>query len=381
MSAAGIVFISAGEASGDMHAGRLAEKIKSLRPSVRMLGLGGDRMRAAGVELLFHVEQLSFMGFFEVISHLPFMRKVMRTSLATLRREKPDLVILVDYPGFNLRLAAEARKMGLKLLYYISPQIWAWGKNRLAKIKQNVDKMVVILPFEEELYRVAGVDCEFVGHPLLEEISFNSDKEEFYGRLDIPREKLILGLLPGSRPQEVKSILPIMLKASQKITEEISQIVPVVGLAPTLRAEIVRPYLRAYGEEVRLLQDGIYDLMGHSHLMMVASGTATLETAIVGTPFVIVYRTSLLTYLLARRMILIPYIGLVNVVAGRKIVPEFVQRQARPEKISTEILSLLRSRERYELMKTELETIRGRLGEPGASLRAAEIATGMIAGQ
>jgi lipid-A-disaccharide synthase len=381
MPAAGTVFISAGEASGDMHAGRLAEKIKGLRPSLRMLGLGGERMRSAGVELLFHVEQLSFMGFFEVISHLPFMRKVLRTSAQTLRRERPELVILVDYPGFNLRLATEARKLGLKVMYYIGPQIWAWGKSRLERIRRDVDKMVVILPFEEELYRDAGVDCEFVGHPLLEEISFNSDREEFYGHLGIPREKLILGLLPGSRPQEVKRILPIMLKAAQKVTEKVSQIVPVVGLAPSLRAEIVRPYLRAYGKEVRLLQDGIYDLMSHSHLMMVASGTATLETAIAGTPFVIVYKTSLLTYLLARRMILIPYIGLVNVVAGKKIVPEFVQGRAKAEKISAELLSLLRDRQRYELMKTELEAIRGRLGEPGASLRTAEIATGMIGGQ
>jgi lipid-A-disaccharide synthase len=380
MSAAETVFISAGEASGDMHAGRLAERIKGLRPSARMLGLGGERMRSAGVELLFHVEQLSFMGFFEVISHLPFMRKVLKTSVETLRRERPELVILVDYPGFNLRLAAEARKLGLKVMYYISPQIWAWGKSRLAKIKQNVDKMVVILPFEEELYREAGVDCEFVGHPLLEEISFNSDREEFYGHLGIPREKLVLGLLPGSRPQEVKRILPIMLKAAQKATEKVSQVVPVVGLAPTLRAEVVRPLLRTYGEEARLLQTGIYDLMIHSHLMMVASGTATLETAIVGTPFVIVYKTSLLTYLLAKRMIRIPHIGLVNVVGAKKIVPEFVQGRAKPEKISAELLSLLKDRERYELMKGELETIRGKLGEPGASLRAAEIAAGMIAG-
>jgi len=372
------VFIVAGEASGDLHAGKLAENLRKLQPSVRMLGLGGEQMRAAGVELLFHVEQLSFMGFFEVLSHLPFMRKVMKTTVDALRREKPDVLILVDYPGFNLRLAKKARTMGLKVMYYISPQIWAWGKNRLGKIKSTIDKMVVILPFEEELYRKAGVDVEFVGHPLLEEIDFNPDKEAFCGRLNIPPDKLILGLLPGSRPQELRRILPIMLKSAVAVMKDSPQIVPVVGLAPTLKKEQIEPYFRSSTTEFRVTQRDIYELMRHSHLMMVASGTATLESAIVATPFVTVYKTSFLTYLLARRMITIPYIGLVNVVAGRKIVPEFVQNQAGPEVIAAELLSFLKDEDKYNHLKGELGKIKGKLGEPGASRRAAQIACDMM---
>jgi lipid-A-disaccharide synthase len=372
------VFIAAGEASGDLHAGKLAENLRQLLPSVRMLGLGGEQMRAAGVQLLFGVEQLSFMGFFEIISHLPFMRRVMKTSLDKLRQEKPDLLILVDYPGFNLRLAGRAREMGLKVMYYISPQIWAWGSNRLEKIKKTIDKMVVILPFEEKLYKEAGVDVEFVGHPLLEEIDFDPDPEEFYKRLDIPQERPILGLLPGSRPQEVRRILPVMLKSAEKVLKEFSSIIAVIGLAPTLRKEEVQPYLKTFSGESRLIESGIYDLMRHSRLVLVASGTATLETAVIGTPFLIVYKTSFLTYLLARRMISIPHIGLVNVVAGKKIVSEFVQNQAKPEKIAAEVLALLKDRGNYDRLKNELGGVKGKLGEPGAALKAARIACDMI---
>jgi lipid-A-disaccharide synthase len=372
------VFIVAGEASGDLHAGKLAENLRKLLPSVRMLGLGGQQMRAAGVQLLFSVEQLSFMGFFEVISHLPFMRRVMNTSLDKLRQEKPELLILVDYPGFNLRLAERAREMGLKVMYYISPQIWAWGSNRLEKIKDTVDKMVVILPFEEKLYKKAGVDVEFVGHPLLEEIDFDPNPEQFYRRLDIPPERPILGLLPGSRLQEVRRILPVMLKSAEKVLREFSSMIPVIGLAPTLRQEEVQPYLKTFSGETRMVEIGIYDLMRHSRLMLVASGTATLETAVIGTPFLIVYKTSFLTYLVARRMISIPHIGLVNVVAEKKIVSEFVQNQAKPEKIAAEALSLLKDKEKYDRLRNELGGVKGKLGEPGAALKAARIACDMI---
>lgn len=372
------VFIVAGEASGDLHAGKLAENLRQLLPSVRMLGLGGEQMRAAGVELLFHVEQLSFMGFLEVISHLPFMRKVMKTTLEALRRDKPDLLILVDYPGFNLRLAQKAKGIGLQVMYYISPQIWAWGEKRLKRIKEAVDKMVVILPFEAELYRGAGVEVEFVGHPLLEEMDFNADREAFCRRLNVPHDELILGLLPGSRSQEVKRILPIMLKSAKKVLEEFPRMIPVVGLAPTLKKQEIEPYLRDFSGEILTVQERIYDLMRHSHLMMVASGTATLEAAMIGTPFVLVYKTSPLTYLLAKRMINIPYIGLVNVVAGRKIVPEFIQNEAKPDNIAAELLSLLKDQGRYDRLKGELGDIRGKLGEPGASRRAAQVACDMM---
>ncbi|KPJ49278.1 MAG: hypothetical protein AMJ41_03245, partial [candidate division Zixibacteria bacterium DG_27] len=209
-------------------------------------------------------------------------------------------------------------------------------------------------------------------------IEFNPDREAFYTRLNVPQDKLILGLLPGSRPQEVRRILPVMLKSAERVVKESPRMLPVIGLAPTLLKEEVQPYLRAFPGETRLVETGVYDLIRHSRLMLVASGTATLETAIIGTPFLIVYKTSFLTYLLARRMISIPYIGLVNVVAGKKIVPEFVQNQAKPEKIAAAVLSCLQDEEKYERLGSDLEGIKSKLGERGASLKAARIACDMM---
>jgi len=372
------ILIIAGEASGDLHASNLVREIKKINSNLEVFGIGGDRMKSQGVELIFHIDKLSFMGFFEVIKNLSFVRKVMKTMVSVTEIRKPDLAILIDYPGFNLRFAKRVKNSGVPVVYYISPQVWAWGGNRVKKMRGLIDKMVVIFPFEKEIYKRFNIDCEFVGHPLLEVTRPILSLEDFQKKFDIRKNDVVVGLLPGSRWQEVEKILPIMLESCKLLKTRIKNLKVLLGLAPTIKKEEIENLLNKAESQSNIVEKLSYDLMKYADLLLIASGSATLECAILGTPFLVLYKTSLWTYLVAKSLISIPNIALANVVAGKRIVSEFIQKKAIPSHIAEEMYEILTDRERYKSIQTELKKVKEKLGEDGASKKAAQIVTEML---
>jgi len=335
-------------------------------------------MKKEGMELVYDIDKLSIMGFFEVLKNLGLIREVMKTMMKLAEQRRPDLVVLIDYPGFNLRFAKRVKKIGIPIAYYISPQVWAWGGNRVKKMKGLIDKMIVIFPFEVEIYKKFDIDCEFVGHPLLEVVRPILSKEDFQSKFDLRKNEVLLGLLPGSRWQEVERIFPIMLESAKLLELRIKNLKVMLGLAPTIKKERVQTILNQFKIEVKLIENLTYDLMNHSDLLLVASGTATLESAILGTPFLVLYKTSFWTYLFAKSLVSIPNIALANVVAGKKIVPEYIQSRAVPKDIAEEMYDILTNKQKYKSIQNELALVRERIGEVGASRKAAQIINGMI---
>ncbi len=374
------IFLVAGEASGDLHGSRLAIELKRLAPDCRLSGIGGPKMQAAGVELIYSLKDFAFLGFSEVLKHLPFIFGVYRKLDRLFQRNRPDAVILIDYPGFNIRLAKKLRKKKIPILYYISPQVWAWQPHRARLISRLVDRLVVVLPFESEFYRRrTGRRPHFVGHPLLEVVRSDISREQFCSRWRLQSERPIIGLLPGSRSQEIEHLLPDMLAAVRLLQRKNPLLQAAVGAVSNFSEDRYRDLTRTYGGEVAIVNDAAYDLMRHAQLLLVASGTATLEAAIIGTPMVILYRMSTVSWLLARLMVKVPCIGLVNLVAGRKIVPELVQHQVTPFRVARQAQQLLNDGPQRRAMIDGLSEIRQRLGREGASRRTAQLALGMIA--
>ncbi len=370
--------IVAGEASGDLHGGNLIREMRRIDPNLSFYGLGGGRMKAEGVKLLADAADTAVVGLTEVVFKLGTILRVMHHLKTSLRKERPDLVILIDYPDFNLPLARAARRLGLKVLYYISPQVWAWRKGRIDTIRKSVDRMAVILPFEEQFYREAGVNVTFVGHPLLDEVRKKYARTEAMKRFGLKDEAITVGILPGSRRSEVERLLPEMLKACRILTEKLSPLQFVLPLAGTLDPEFVRDILRQFPVQVNVIRDEIYDVIAVSDVAIVASGTATLETALLETPMVVVYKVSASSYAIGRRFVRVDHIGLVNIIAGRAIVPELIQKEANPERIASEVRELIVRRGKAREVKAALTEIRGKLGTPGASQRTARIACDMF---
>ncbi|MDO8730505.1 MAG: lipid-A-disaccharide synthase [Candidatus Omnitrophota bacterium] len=367
------VFILAGESSGDLHGAHLAKELKTLSPRLELTGFGGAEMRAAGVEILEDPTRIAVIGLFEVLRHLSDFKRLFRRAVQILDERRPDLVVLIDYPGFNLRFAREVRKRGIRLVYYISPQIWAWDPGRIRTIKRRVDRMLVLFPFEEALYKKAGVPVTFVGHPLVEQVRPNPRRIEALESLGLADGLPVIGLLPGSREVEVRRLLPVLLAAGEKMKEALPSSARFLLIkAPHLPWEIYQEHLRHSSLNPKVAERWDYDGIHACDLVLVASGTATLECALLERPMVIVYKTSWPTYLLSRLLIRIPHIGLVNVVAGRKVVPELIQREANPSRIAAEALALRNDARRREKMKEDFVEIRRSLGSPGASRRAAE---------
>jgi lipid-A-disaccharide synthase len=368
------ILIVAGESSGDNVGGLLCAEIKILRPELELFGLGGDRMDTSGVKLLYHTNQLSILGFWEVLKHLPFIREVERKLLEEIDRRKPSLAILIDYPGFNLRLAKKLKERKIPVMYYVSPQVWAWGKGRIAKIKRIVDKMVVVFQFEKEMYEKEGVKAEWYGHPLLEIVYPRQTKEEFQKRNNLGDTRYI-GLFPGSRIQEIERILPAMREAITALANRGVTYKGIVGCAPGIDDRL---YKELGGDSLLYLKAQTYDLMAYSELNLVASGTATLECAILGRPLFVLYETSPITYHIAKSMIKIPFVGLVNVVAGEKIVPEFIQGDCRANLIASKMMEFFAD-ESYRNRRIErLSQVKAKLGNQGASKKAAQAAIGMV---
>ena len=363
-----ILFV-AGEASGDLHAGKVAESIRSLAGDVRMSGVGGEHMRAAGVELIEHVNDLAVMGFVEVIEHLPKHWSLMRRIRQKLESGKVGLVILIDYPGFNLKVAAAAKKAGVPELYYVAPQVWAWGAGRLPKIAEVVTKVACILPFEEELLRSHGIDATFVGHPLLDRAESLPTQAEARAALGLPESGELLAVFPGSRRAESQRHLVPFNEVARELTRLRPGLKTVVAVAPTVE-------ISQSDCEYPLVRDASFTVLRAADVGMLKSGTTTLEAAVAGLPHVIGYRTNPVTYQLARRLVKIPHIGLVNVVAGREVSREYVQEKLVPTVVAAQLLRLLEGDAR-EAALSGLNQVRSGLGTPGAADRVAHMALAM----
>jgi len=359
------VLLVAGEASGDLHGSGVVRALKELRPELDLFGIGGDRMKREGMDVVVHIARMSFMGFAEVLKNLGTIRQVMRMMEGLLETRRPDVVVLIDYPGFNLRFAKRAARKGIPVLYYISPQVWAWHRSRVRKMKGSVRSMKVVFPFEVDIYRNEGMDVEFVGHPIVERIGCRTSREEFFALHGFDPRKKLLALLPGSRLQEIQHILPVMLEAARLLSDN-GHVQVALGVAPNLGVSPILPHLKE-GSGVTLVENATYDLMAHADAAVVTSGTATLETGWFGTPMVVVYKTSPVTFFIGRLLVSVPYIGLVNIVAGKKVAPELIQRELTAQNLVKTVQPLLNDGVSVAAMRTELSVIRERLGKPGAS--------------
>lgn len=367
------IFISAGEESGDLHGAALARALRERIPGVRLIGLGGGRMRDAGVELLADLRDLAVMGLVEVLRHLPFFLELKKRVWRALEEERVDLVVPVDYPGFNLRLARHAHSRGIPVLYYIAPQVWAWHKSRVRDLARDTDAVAVVLPFEEEFFRRNGAPVSYVGHPLLDREPLRETRGEWAAAHGLDPARPILGLFPGSRAQEVRRHLALFAAAAARVVDRRPEVQPAVAVPPGLDPS-------AYaGARWPLVHDA-RGLLTHAAAALVKSGTTTLEAGIAGTPMVVAYRMNPLSYAVARRMVKVPHIALANLIAEERVAPEFVQDAASPEALAGALLPLLdeASPERTA-MRAGLARIPGRLGGPGASARVAELAARLIA--
>lgn len=354
------LFVAAGEASGDLHGANLLRAITALESSCVFEGFGGERMAAAGMTVLRGLDHLAFMGFVEVVRNLGTVMANFRIAKQAMTERRPDALLLIDYPGFNLRLAKWAKKQGIPVLYYIAPQVWAWKESRIKGMKQNIDRLMVILPFEKEYFAKHGMEVDFVGHPLLDEIRQQTTDN---------RQQKIIALLPGSREQEVKKMLPAMLAVRDQFPDHRY----IIGKAPGLNEDFYRKLIA--GNDAEIFTEGTQVLLSMADAALVTSGTATLETALMGVPQLVCYRGNSLSVLLARRLIKVSYIALVNLILGREAVKELIQDDLKPEHLTAQLKALLSSAKTSESIQSELFAV---LGGAGASERAARIVVDFV---
>lgn len=363
------LLVSCGEPSGDLYAAELVRELRAQGTALEPFGLGGDRLASQGVQLLAHVRELAVVGLLEVLSHLRRLRAVFRAVLDAVERERPAGAVLVDYPDFNLRLARALKSRGVRVVYYVSPQVWAWRRGRVRTIRATVDRMLVIFPFEEALYREAGVPVRFVGHPLVDLVRPAPDRASFLAELGLDPARPVVAVLPGSRPKEIAHNLPPLAGAIRMLAARRPDAQFVAAVAPGLEPAAVSVPLA--GLPVASVAGRTHAVAGAADVALVASGTATVETALLGTPMVVVYRLSPITYLMGRPLVRVPHFAMVNLIAGRRVVPELIQAAFTPERVAAEVLSLLQDGRRAGEVRAALATVRERLGAPGASARAA----------
>ena len=389
------LLIITGEDSGDLYGGNLGREIKRLSPDIKISGVGGRHMRSASVDIFCDVSDISVVGLSEVIKKLGLIRRLYKQVVKRLDSGNVKGVVLIDYPGFNLKIAEAAKERGIPVFYYISPQVWAWRKRRVKTIKKYVDKMMVILPFEKEFYQREGVDVEFVGHPLLEVIDASFNKKEICKGLGIDDKQLIIGILPGSRKKEIAYMLPEILKASSLIKEKYPSVQFLLPLSQSIEEDYLKDFINSTSPFPSLQRRGLrgghseysyikivkgrnYDVMKVSDLLITKSGTSTLEAAIIGTPMIIVYKSSFFSYYLAKALVNVTYAGLPNLLAGKEVVPELLQYNKNAKNIAEKAIYFLEKKNRLKQMKEELKNIRYSLGEQGASKRTAEIIVNFI---
>ena len=371
--------IVAGEASGDIYGANLVIALKKLAPDIIFFGLGGPEMKKVGVRIMYQLSALAVVGITEIIPRIRYIFRALRELKKALKITPPDLVILIDYPGFNLNLAKKAHSLGIPVLYYIPPQVWAWREGRVKKIAKRVDRVAVILPFEKEFYQRHGLTVEYVGHPLLDESLPERGKEKIKESLDIGFERgPILGLLPGSRAEEIVRMIPVMVGAAEIISRYYPRLYCILPLASTVREEVVRPYLKDAKIDIKIRRYDTKAILKIADLALIASGTATLEAAIMETPMVIAYKLSPLSYILGRFLAKVSNIGLVNLVAGKAVVPELIQGEATAIRLAEEGLAILKDDRLRTDMKKELRLVKDQLGQGGVSNKAACIAGEMM---
>lgn len=365
------IMMVAGEVSGDYIGASLIKELKQLDQDINIIGLGGDRMQEAGMNVLYNIKRMAFLGFAEVVKHLPFIRQVQSELIEVIKKENIRYAVLIDYPGFNLNFAKKLKAIGVKIIYYVSPQIWAWGGGRIKKIKKLVDKMLVVFPFEEDLYRKNNVNVELVGHPLIERISeYNyMSKEELQKKFNLQDKEIIL-VMPGSREHEITKIFPEVIKAASKIAEEYDLQV-VIACSSNIDENIF--HSPASSHNFKVVKGFTYDLMKYSKIGIIKSGTSTLEAGLFGLPMVIVYKTSLLTYLIGKNLVRVDAIGMANIISGEKVVPELIQKEVNNKTVYSECNKILSDETLYSEIKRKLELLKEKLGSAGASARAANI--------
>ena len=366
------ILISAGEASGDIHAAAVTAALKQIDSSVEVFGMGGDALRAAGGEVLFDIKDHGVMGFVEVIKKLPDLFKLRSDFARVMDERKPDCLVVVDYPGFNTKLAKVAHDKGIPVVSYIAPSAWAWNKGRAKNVAKIVDKVACIFPFEYDVYKEAGAPVEFVGHPLLDIVKpawERTEAEAWVGKH--PGHPLVL-LMPGSRLMEIEKMLPNLLAGAKLLKKQLPEVQFAMPRAGTIPLELLQSKIKASGLEIKITEGHNYDLFSVADLALATSGTVTLEAALCGLPSIIVYRTSALNAFIARRVINIPNIGLPNIVAGRQILPELLQEDFTPANVAKTAVELL-APERRPQLEADLAFMKARLGEPGAVKRVAQL--------
>ena len=365
------IFLVACEASGDLHGAHLISEIQKLSPGTKFCGVGGAKMQATGMQIFHDMTKISALGLGDVLRNYFKYLKIFNETLKNIRAEKPDAVILIDSPAFNLRLAKKISKLA-PVLYYISPQLWAWGKRRIHVVRKHIREMLVILPFEKDFYEKEGVAVKFVGHPLLDAIPELPEAAVLRTKIGIALDQKAIGFFSGSREKEVKRILPVMLQAAALLQKDFPEAVFFISKSSNVPPEVYNELLAGSPVKVKCPSVPFYELVKAMDFAYVASGTATLETALIGTPFFLLYRASWSTYILGKHLIKVPYLGLVNLLADDKVVPEFIQQDAHPETLAHEAKVFLQNPELQKKMKEEFRQVREKLGQKGASGRAAK---------
>ena len=366
------ILISAGEASGDIHAAAVTAALKRIDSTTEVFGMGGDELRAAGGEVLFDIKEHGVMGFVEVIKKLPDLFKLRSDFARVMDERKPDCLVVVDYPGFNMKLAKVAHDKGIPVVSYIAPSAWAWNKGRAKNVAKIVDKVACIFPFEYDVYKEAGAPVEFVGHPLLDIVHPAMERAEAEAWVGKEPDRPLVLLMPGSRLMEIEKMLPILLEGAKLLKKQMPQVQFAMPRAGTIPMELLQSKIKASGLEIKITEGHNYDLFSVADLALATSGTVTLEAALCGLPSVIVYRTSALNAFIARRVINIPNIGLPNIVAGRQILPELLQEDFTSAKVANTAMELLAPERRVQL-EANLAFMKARLGEPGAVNRVAQL--------
>lgn len=359
------IFIITGEASGDLHAANLIRAVHTVNPNIKFFGMGGKNMQAAGAEILVDIKEMSVLGLTEIILHLPKIYRIFKKLERVIATEKPDLVILVDCPGFNLRFAKTVKKYKLPLLYYISPQLWAWHQSRVQIVKQCVDVMAVIFPFEVDFYKNFSIEAKFVGHPLATNIKPSLENTEAKKLFSLSTQSTthnpVIGLLPGSRKSEINRILPVMLESAQQLNNKFPQAEFILPLASTLTEKDLAPYLNKISFPIKVIANHTYDVINVCDAIMVTSGTATLEVAMLQKPMAVIYKTSAFTAFIGRRVIKVPFLCINNIIAGKSIIKEFIQQDATADNIVAEIEKILEDTHYRKQMIFELIKIKNQL--------------------
>ncbi len=372
------VMILAGEASGDKHAAEFVEQLRQERPGIRLSGMGGQAMRRAGVDLFFDSSSIAVVGLIEVLRHWGDIKKAMNIVKNRLDETRPDLPVLVDYPEFNFKMARHAKSLGIKVLFYVSPQIWAWRPGRIHKIGSLIDHMAVLFRFELPYYEDAGFPVSFVGHPLVDKVRLDCPRERLREDLGFAPATRVIGLFPGSRRSEISRLLPVMLESARKMQQTDPDLRFLLPVAATLDHAEVQRQCAASGVDIVLSQDDVYRSIGCCDAIATCSGTVTLEIALLGVPMCIVYRMSALSYLIMSRLVTIPHIGLANIVAGKPVVRELLQNDANPEQIGAELRRLLDDGEYRQQVIDGLARVRVNLGAGDGAHNMAQLVLSMI---